>query len=269
MICRLKTAWEYFFHARSRLPRERARTILSQRITDINSINNLKAGACVICGGKDFSFQPVLWPELIQEWELGEHEVDYINRQQGHSCRGCGSSMRVRVLAHAILSALSKSCTFASFIHSGVCRQLKILEINKAGNLYEFLKGHSGHMLVEYPEYDMMALNLPDDHFDLVIHSDTLEHISDPLKALRECFRVLKEGGKLFFTIPLIVDRPTRFRKGLPPSYHGSPDCGAADYRVHTEFGSDAWKLVLEAGFKSLKIHAQEYSAGMAYEADK
>jgi len=177
--------------------------------------------------------------------------------------------MRVRVLALAILSGLAEVRTFADFIQSSASQQLKILEINKAGNLHEFLKKHPRHMLVEYPEYDMMALNLPDDHFDLVIHSDTLEHISDPLKALRECFRVLKEGGKLFFTIPLIVDRPTRFRKGLPPSYHGSPDCGAADYRVHTEFGSDAWKLVLEAGFKSLKIHAQEYSAGMAYEADK
>jgi SAM-dependent methyltransferase len=232
-------------------------------------LENLKAGACTICGGKEFSFQPVLWPSLIQEWELGEHEVDYINRQQGHSCRGCGSSMRVRVLALAILSIFAEGGTFADFIYSSTAQQLKILEINKAGNLHEFLKKHPGHLLVEYPEYDMMSLKFPDHHFDLVIHSDTLEHISDPLKALKECFRVLKEGGKLFFTIPVIVDRPTRFRQGLPPSYHGSPDSNAADYRVHTEFGSDAWKLMFEAGFKKLRIHAQEYPAGMAYEAEK
>jgi SAM-dependent methyltransferase len=232
-------------------------------------LNNLKVGACTICGGKEFSFQPVLWPSLIQEWELGEHEVDYINRQQGHSCRGCGSSMRVRVLALAILSIFAEGGTFADFIHSSTGQQLKILEINKAGNMHEFLKEHPGHMLVEYPEYDMMSLKLPDHHFDLVIHSDTLEHISDPLKALKECFRVLKEGGKLFYTIPVIIDRPTRTRQGLLPSYHGSSDCNADDYRVHTEFGNDAWKLVFEAGFKRLRIHTEDYPAAIAFEAEK
>jgi len=218
---------------------------------------------CPICGGNAFDFQPVLWPRLIQEWKLGEHEVDYINRQQGHSCRGCGSNMRVRVLAIAILSV------FADFIQSSAGQQLKILEINKAGNLHEFLKEHPGHLLVEYPEYDMMSLKLPDQHFDLVVHSDTLEHVSDPLKALRECFRVLKNRGKLFYTIPVIIDRPTRTRQGLPGSYHGSSDCNADDYRVYTEFGNDAWKLVFEAGFKRVRIHAEEYPAAMAFEAEK
>jgi hypothetical protein len=99
-------------------------------------LNNLKAGACTICGGKEFSIQPVLWPGLIQEWELGEHEVDYINRQQGHACLGCGSSMRVRVLALAILSGLGDDDTFDDFIQSSASQQLKIFEINEAGNLH-------------------------------------------------------------------------------------------------------------------------------------
>jgi SAM-dependent methyltransferase len=224
---------------------------------------------CPICGGNEFDFQPVLWPRLIQEWELGEHEVDYINRQQGHSCRGCGSNMRVGVLALAILSVFAEGGTFADFIHSSAGQQLKIVEINKAGNLHEFLKEHPGHLLVEYPEYDMMSLKLPDQHFDLVVHSDTLEHVSDPLKALRECFRVLKKGGKLFYTIPVIIDRPTRTRQSLPLSYHGSSDCNADDYRVHTEFGNDAWKLVFEAGFKRFRIHTEDYPAAIAFEAEK
>jgi SAM-dependent methyltransferase len=177
--------------------------------------------------------------------------------------------MRVRVLALAILSVFAEGGTFADFIHSSAGQQLKILEINKAGNLHEFLKEHPGHMLVEYPEYDMMSLRLPDQHFDLVIHSDTLEHVSDPLKALKECFRILKRKGKLFYTIPVIIDRPTRTRHGLPRSYHGSSDCIADDYRVYTEFGNDAWKLVFEAGFKRVRIHAEEYPAAMAFEAEK
>jgi len=68
--------------------------------------------------------------------ERGEGEVNYINRQQGHACLGCGSSMRVRVLALAILSVFVEGGTFAEFIHSSAGQQLKIFEINEAGNLH-------------------------------------------------------------------------------------------------------------------------------------
>jgi SAM-dependent methyltransferase len=227
-------------------------------------LDNLKAGACTICGGKEFSFQPVLWPSLVQEWELGEHEVDYINRQQGHSCRGCGSSMRVRVLALAILSMFAEGGTFADFIHSSSSQQLKILEINKAGNLHEFLKEHPGHMLVEYPEYDMMSLKLPDHHFDLVIHSDTLEHVSDPVRALGECRRVLKETGRCIFTVPIIVGRLSRSRAGMTASYHGAERDKRPDFLVHTEFGSDLWTYALKAGFSKVSIYPINYPSAHA-----
>ena len=114
-----------------------------------------------------------------------------------------------------------------------------------------------------------MRLDFPPCHFDLVIHSDTLEHVDDPLRGLEECCRVLKHGGLCTYTVPVIVGRMTRGRDRLAPSYHGTPDGVKKDYLVHTEFGSDAWTLPIRAGFKSVAIHVLDYPSGIAFAALK
>lgn len=48
-----------------------------------------------------------------------------------------------------------------------------------------------------------MALNFPDNTFDLVYASNLLHHIPDPKIALKEMHRVLKPGGKACFWDPL------------------------------------------------------------------
>jgi len=52
-----------------------------------------------VCRGREFDFTEALWTQLIKEWQLAEYEVDYINRQQGVSCKSCGSNLRSIVLA--------------------------------------------------------------------------------------------------------------------------------------------------------------------------
>jgi SAM-dependent methyltransferase len=99
--------------------------------------------------------------------------------------------------------------------------------------------------------------------FDLVVHSDTLEHVPDPVRGLAECRRVLKDGGACVFTVPIVVGRLTRSRTGLPPSYHGDPDDGSG-YLVHTEFGADAWTWPLAAGFADCRIVSLEHPAAHA-----
>ena len=43
---------------------------------------------------------------------------------------------------------------------------------------------------------------VPDASQDFVINSHVLEHFSDPIKALKEWYRVVKEGGYIFLIVP-------------------------------------------------------------------
>jgi len=224
---------------------------------------------CILCGAADFREAPVLWPELCQEWSLNEKEIAYIDKQQGCHCFACKCNLRTQVLAKAIIDSCRFEGLFFHFVRDARFQRLRILEINHAGNLHALLTEMPGHKLVEYPECDMMALSFKDATFDLVVHSDTLEHIADAARGLRECLRVLVPNGKAIFTVPVIVGRMSRLRHGLSPSYHGSRDLLASDHLVYTEFGSDVWELPLKAGFTAVKIHQIDFPTAIALEASK
>jgi len=222
---------------------------------------------CLICGSRNFSFSEVLWPALCRAWQLGPDEIAYINRQQGLQCCECSANLRSQVLAKAIMQGCNFSGLFQDFVKSNTARSLRILEINQAGTLHAQLKLCRWHRLVEYPAFDLLNLAIPSADFDLVVHSDTLEHIADPLRGLQECRRVLVDSGKLFFTVPVVVGRMTRSREGLAASHHGHEENIDDSYIVHTEFGCDVWKMPIEAGFGSVTVHTLEYPAGIALEA--
>lgn len=115
----------------------------------------------------------------------------------------------------------------------------------------------SRHELRSYPDIDILHMShVPSGFYDLVVHSDTLEHVPDPVKGLAECRRILRRGGACCFTVPIIVSRLSRTRQGLPPSYHGNPSDPQDDYRVWTEYGADAWRQVLAAGFRECRVVA-------------
>lgn len=225
------------------------------------------SGPCPICGGTTFTFATVLWPELVDAWQLADYETDYINRQQGVACTGCHNNLRTMALAAAILRRYAQGGTLAAFCDSGAA--VDLVEINTAGNLTSTLRKLTGHRLVEYPEYDMMNLSIASGSVDLVVHSDTLEHIPIPSRALSECRRILRAGGCCIFTVPVVVDRLTRSRDGLVPSYHGQSGVPAHDQVVFSEFGADFWKCVLAAGFSSCEIFCLEYPSALAIVAEK
>jgi SAM-dependent methyltransferase len=210
--------------------------------------------------------QPVLWKALIDEWRLADHEVAYVNRQQGFYCTGCSSNLRCMALAKGIMNYFGYAGLFRDFIQTDHARSLRVLEINEAAALTPFLRALPHHDLRRYPECDMMNLAFDDASWDLIVHSDTLEHIQHPVRGLSECRRVLKPGGACAFTVPMIVGRLTISREGMPPSYHGSAD-NPADCLVHTEYGADAWKHVLLAGFRECRISTIEHPTAHAFVA--
>jgi SAM-dependent methyltransferase len=218
---------------------------------------------CYVCGGQEFEHVPVLWPGLVSAWGLSEEEAHYIDIQQGTHCLRCGSNVRSIALARAIMRVRGSETLLTSFVSAPEQASLRVLEINEAGTLHPILKQLPGHTLASYPDCDMTRLSFPAGAFDLVIHSDTLEHVADPLKGLRECRRVLANRGALVFTVPVVIGRLGRSRLTLPSSYHGCEGSTDPGMLVHTEFGSDVWTLVMNAGFWSCELVSFHFPAGL------
>lgn len=66
---------------------------------------------------------------------------------------------------------------------------------------YRSLDLHAVHADLDYVG-DVQRIPLPDTTFDTVVCLQVLEHVPDPLAALREMHRVLVPGGKLIISVP-------------------------------------------------------------------
>lgn len=262
-----------------------------RRAREIGSARLHGGAPCSTCG---FAGRPlhrnVLWPELVESWELPPDWARWMDEREGSRCAWCGSSLRSGQLAGAIVTAVnaragSSALTLSTLFHDARARSLKIAEINSAGNLHRYLKRCPGLTYSEFgsqrpgvPHEDLMQLSYADASFDITITSDTLEHVPDIDTALRETWRVLKPGGAHVFTTPVVWNRPTRqratLRNGavthlLAPSHHGPPGTGQTDFLVFYEFGADFTERCAAAGFEMTLVKHRLNPALVAFIATR
>lgn len=111
---------------------------------------------------------------------------------------------------------------------------------------------------------DVERLSFPDAAFDLVVSDDVLEHVNDPLRALREVLRVLRPGGVLLLTVPFDPASDANVRRAelsgggvkhlLPAVYHGNPVSQEGSL-VFTDFGWELLAQIREIGFRDVAMH--------------
>jgi ubiquinone/menaquinone biosynthesis C-methylase UbiE len=83
---------------------------------------------------------------------------------------------------------------------------------------------------------DIISIPVSDSSFDIVLLTEVLEHLPEPLPALKELNRVLKKGGYLYLTVP------QGWEEHIPPH----------DYYRYTQYGLR--HLLEKADFRIEKI---------------
>lgn len=217
---------------------------------------------CCVCGRR--SRRGPTWKladGLVHGWEIDSHWKRMIERREGLRCEVCGSVSRFQYLARVIMEELGALDlgydSFSDYAKSVHFKRLRVAEVNGCGALHGYLDLNPELAYSEYgsedpaiPSEDLAQLSYRDREFDLVLTSDTLEHVPQLSTALGEVERVLKPGGRHIFTVPVVWDgRKTRQRALLDgerivhlysPSYHGVWDAQSPDRLVFHEFGEDA-----------------------------
>jgi hypothetical protein len=213
-------------------------------------------GALRVARHRDPRLRP--WPDRTGQWDAicnicGWHGGEFIGAYHSESaaCPMCGSVARDRFVYHCLTTRQPPARNGAP--------PLRLLETSpRLGADYrdvmaerfdylcsDFdLKAHRAEIQI-----DLQAIDLPDDHLDVLVTAHVLEHVPDYQAALAEIFRVVRPGGVLYLNIPVVAATtsvPTE------PEYH-------ADHTlVHWHFGFDIVDELRAVGFEASTLVPQE-----------
>ena len=158
---------------------------------------------CPACGFRTLQYRRNTFPtELAQQWRLSDEWLRRFSDRETRFCLKCKASARSRHFAACLVEEYRqrlklKSKSLSELVEEPKFRQLRIAEINSVGHLHTILRSHPKLAYSEYESADpavrsenLQRLSYPDDSFDLVLTSETLEHIPDVNQALDEKFDV-------------------------------------------------------------------------------
>lgn len=84
---------------------------------------------------------------------------------------------------------------------AGYCRELTGCDVNEE-DLVHARAVNAGVMNLVYEVNNALDLTYPDNHFDLIVSCEVIEHVGQPERMVQEMYRVLKPGGVVIMTFP-------------------------------------------------------------------
>jgi SAM-dependent methyltransferase len=84
------------------------------------------------------------------------------------------------------------------------------------------LLGRHGYGAIDYVS-DILSIPVPEASFDVILCTELLEHVPEPILAIKEFARILKPGGRLLLTAPLgsgLHQEPYHFYGGFTPYWY-------------------------------------------------
>jgi len=118
---------------------------------------------------------------------------------------------------------------------------MKILDVGCGGQPYRKYCGHLVYKMHDFGQLDPSSQIIEGEYgqldyvsdishipekdccFDVVLNTEVLEHVPDPVGAVKEMARLLKPGGKLILTAPLgsfLHQKPYHFYGGFTPYWY-------------------------------------------------
>lgn len=213
-------------------------------------------------------------PRRLEELSgLTPRLAEALARKESSICTACGAKLRGRRLARVVLDLYpvgnppAPAGSLARWVERPEARSLHVAEINRIDGIHDVLT-HLDHF--ETSDYqpdppaegvrseDLTRLSYPDASFDLMLTSETLEHVPDLDAALEEIRRVLRPGGRHVFTVPVLPGTVQTFPRAIlspdgritdlaPRICHPGGDWG---YPVFTELGTDLPDRLRLLGFE-------------------
>ena len=185
------------------------------------------------------------------------------NWRERLECGECGLNSRMRAAIHLLQREFSPSRDARLYITEQTTPLFQCLSRSYRGLTgSEFLGstisyGTTDHRGVR--NESIARLTFASELFDFILSFDVFEHVPDYLAGFRECWRCLRPGGTLLFTVPFDPEMSTNFIRArldseggvehlAPPEYHGDPLSSAGCLSYYT-FGWELLNEVRTVGF--------------------
>jgi SAM-dependent methyltransferase len=154
------------------------------------------------------------WADNIFKWRLSRAECPNCN---GHLFLSLGGSPFMTRCLTCGTNATNLSLIPVIKSHAAHSNVYMVWEMSTYGAVLAFLKRTFHHVassefFSEVPSgeivngtlsQDVQNLSFRDESLDLITSNQVFEHVPDDIRGYSECFRVLKKGGALIFTVPL------------------------------------------------------------------
>lgn len=186
------------------------------------------------------------------------------NWREHQQCQKCGFVNRVRASLHCLHSYVLPGSDDNIYITEQLTpayQWLKERYNNLVGSEFFGSEYTEGEQVGEFRNENVMSLSFEDRSFDRVLSFDVLEHVPDHMKAFKELYRVLDDGGFLLFSVPFAeysyqnIVRAIQKSDGtiqhlLEPEYHGNPVDPEGGALCFQHFGWEILDQLRASGFK-------------------